>query len=861
MKSGFLIILFFLTGVSMVLAGGVQGTIRTAKGEPMPYASILVKNTSFGTMANADGQYEINLNTGSYEIQFQYVGYQTLVKVVEIGTAIITLDVTLAEEVVQLNEVKVGTGNEDPAYTIMRKSISMARFHMLEVDSWSARTYVKGTFQVLDIPFLLKGTLKKNNIEVGTTYVLESINEISFKQPNTIREKVVSIRSNLPPGTKPAINFAQLNLYRPNFLEVVSPLSPKAFAYYRFAYEGGFEDRGHWINRIRVIPRTRGQDTFEGTLYIVDNLWSIHSFHFSYIDENSINYQVQQIYSPVQDVWMPIQSEAKVSANLFGAKGEARYVTSARNYQLKVNPKYHQQPVVVDEKIDKEKAAAAKKQTIDPSLALQQKELTRKQLRKLVKNMEKEDRKDRKEKGEDVHVVRDYAFDIDTLARKKTASFWEEERQVPLTDIEVKGYKQADSLYKANGEKIKKDSIRNLPAFRVRHLIFGKTYLYGKETENEGYPTRLEFDSPIFHINNLGFFNTVEGYVLRSRAKYTHRIEKDLRWSLEANARYSFARNHLNGGLTFYRGNLKNSFQVVALRNVFQFNAANPISEAVNTVYTLLREENYLKLYEKTAVGIQWYHRFIEPLTLTTAVSYEQRTHLTNYATRGWVDRESRAFSSNDPENQELNNQTAFPDHQVWLWTTAINFQPFAKAAIYNGRRYRVNNNSPILTLYNRSGFGDTRFNQLELRLSDRARLLKADFEYLVKGGTFYGPEKPQYLMDFKNFNGNQTIFQTGGLENFRLLEYYKYSTTQSYLEAHASWQPQRLLFTYFTPLRLYGIQENIFVNTLFSNQTQLYEVGYGFKGLVKLFGAEVVTTFQDGKYVQTGVRVRLAIE
>jgi hypothetical protein len=847
-------------------AGGVRGTITNTKKDRMPFASIVVKGTGIGTMANEDGKYEISLKPGTYELQFQYLGYQVLTRTVEIKDDFITLDVVMEEAVVQLNEVKVGSDGEDPAYTIMRKTISMARFHSLEVDSWSARTYVKGSFRVVDVPFLLERPLKKNNIQVGTTYVLESINDLSFRQPDVVKEKAISIRSNLPPGTQPSINFAQLNIYQSNFVGIVLPLSPKAFAYYRFTYEGGFEERGQWINRIRVTPRTKGQNVVEGSIYIVDQLWSVHSYRFGFTDENGIKYNLQQIYTPVQEVWMPIQAEITVKANLFGAEGEARYVTSVRNYQLQINPKYHQKPVVVDEKIDKEKAAEIRKQAIDTETALKQKELTRKQLRKLSREMEKEDRRERKDRGEDVTVLRDYSFQVDTLARKKPSGFWDEERQVPLTDTEIKGYQQADSLYKANEEKIKKDSLKNLPKFRLMHLLFGHTYNYGKQTENEWYPRTLSFDTPLLNLNNpeyfinntLGYYNTVEGVVLRTRARYTERMSKNLRWSLEGNLRYSFGRDRLNWGLAYNYGKNSHSVTLSAGRNIFQFNPSNPIPEGVNTTNTLLWERNYLKIYEKVYASVQWYRRFTEQVAVTTSFSFEHRTRLANITEKSWFNYEKRTFTSNDPQNIETNNQTVFPDHNAWIWQTQLTIRPFAKAGIYNGRRYIINNNSPIFTLSNRSGFGDVRFNHLEAGVSDEFRLLKGEFKYLVRGGTFYGPDKPQYLMDFKHFNGNQTRWQPEGFDFFRLLDYYNYSTTQNYLQGHARLQLNRLLLTQFTSLRLYGIKEYVFANALATTQTNVYEVGYGFGGFLKILGAEVVTTFQNGKYVQTGFRLKL---
>ncbi len=859
MLRSLLSLLLVLFSLPSALAGGVRGTVRNPKGEALPFASILVKGTTIGTVANDEGRYEINLLPGKYDVQFQFLGHKTTVRTVEVGADFGQLDVTLEEVAVNLAEVRIGQGREDPAYTIMRKAISTARFHQLEVAAWSARTYVKGTFRITDIPFLAKGLLKKANMQVGTTYVLESINELTFKQPNTVREKVISIRSNLPPTAQPSINFARFSFYDPQLGDIISPLSPRAFSYYRFEYQGFFQEGDKTVNKIRVIPRSRGQNVLDGTLNIVDGTWSIHSLSFAYTDENGFNYTLRQLLTPIQDVWMPVSSEISLKASYLGAKGEGRYVTSLRQYQVTVNPRYHQVPTVVDERIDKEEAAALKSQKVNPKAPLAQKQVTRKQLRKLARAMEKEDQVERKEKGEDVAVVRDYSFGIDSLARTRPTTFWDGERQVPLTEIEVKGYTQADSLYKARQAQIRRDSIKNTPKFRFPHLLTGHTYHYGQRSETEWYPRSLTFESPLMGLTKLDFFNTVEGYVLKSRLDYAQRLGRFTRWNAGLAARYSFARQRLNGGINVGYTNPKRAFTLSAGRNVFQFNAANPISEGINTIYTLLTEQNYLKLYEKTYLTLTGFQRLSDKISLSVGASFERRFRLQNNTTQVWRDVDNREFSSNDPQNLELGNETAFPTHSVTVLNTAITYRPFARAAIFNGQRFSINNNSPNFTLRNRSGFGGTTFNQLEFSVNDELRVGKGSLRYLARLGTFYGA-KPQYLMDFKHFNGNQTIFQNEGLENFRLLDYYTFSTADRYAQVHGDYAFRKFLLTQIPALQLAGLRESVLVNSFFTKNTNLFEVGYGFSGILKTLGLEVVTTFQDGKYRQIGFRIRTAL-
>ena len=59
-----------LISLTETYAGGLRGRITTQQNEPLPYAGIVVKGTSNGTMANAEGSYEFVLEPGSYEIIF-----------------------------------------------------------------------------------------------------------------------------------------------------------------------------------------------------------------------------------------------------------------------------------------------------------------------------------------------------------------------------------------------------------------------------------------------------------------------------------------------------------------------------------------------------------------------------------------------------------------------------------------------------------------------------------------------------------------------------------------------------------------------------------------------------------------------
>ncbi len=868
LRKTYILALIFLIFCSFsIFAGGIKGIIKNTKGEQLSFASIIVKGSSKGTMANEEGKYELSLEKGSYTIIFQYLSHKTLEKTVEIGSDYVIFDAILEEQSVALNEVKFSAKAEDPAYTIMRKAISMARFKILELDSYTARTYVKGTGQVQEVSGMLKLLAgkkieKETGIKIGQTYVIESINDINFKQPSNVKEKIISTRNNFPKQLQDQganlIGVSRTNFYNPNpFNGMISPLSPVAMAYYKFKYEGDFIENGLTVNKISVTPKSQNDNVFSGVINIIEDSWYIHSLSLKFSGDNYTN-TIKLIYSPFKEVWLPVSYSFRADFDAFGAKGFLNYVTNVRNYAVYLNEKYHQKPVVIDERIDKAEAIALKDEKVDTKTSLKQKEITRKQLEKFLKSAENEDKKERKSKGEDVALVRSYSFEIDTLSKKRSSDFWNTERQVPLTEFEIKGYAQADSITKANAGQYKKDSIKNLPVFKFSHLIMGKTYNYGKRDDLYSfYPRSLTYTSPIFELGNA---NTVDGYYLQGSLKYETREKLTKRTSLFTDLRYAFGREAFNWDLGYYHLQDYHTFEIKGGSYIQQYNTNNPISNLVNTLFTMFGEENYLKIYQKNYLNFEYRNRFSEKLTLTFNLEYAKRKELQNLTNfKPWIDTKDKEFTSNQPNALELNDNKFVNPEQ----TTAeffFSYRPFAKKRTFNNREITINQGNPIFRVKSTNGLmSDGNFSRLEGSYEQTFELEKlGDLHILANYGGYL--KAPTYFSDFRHFNGNQTFIRSFSFDAYRNLEYYLHSTKGNYLEIFAANNFQKFLITQITPLRIYGLKESIFANYLnVQNQNFNYlEVGYGISGIGKFLGLEVVGNFVNGQYGSTVLRVKL---
>ncbi|HRW99504.1 MAG TPA: DUF5686 family protein, partial [Cyclobacteriaceae bacterium] len=395
--------IFKITGLVLALcssafAGGIRGKVTTDDGSPLAYATIFVKQTGSGAVTGLDGDYEISLLPGSYELVFQYLGYESVSKEVVVSESWISLDIVLKSQAIVLQNVTITAADEDPAYTIMRKAIAKAKFHTQEIDTYSAKVYIKGKGRLKDYPWIAKKALEKEGVTKDRLFISESVSEVIYTRPNKFEEKVIAVYSNGNDNDTSPNEYVFGSFYEPEIAETISPLSPKAFSYYRFEYQGTFKDRSYDVSKIKVTPRSRGDNVFEGTLFIVEDWWSIHSLEFE-VTKLGIDFQVKQIYNPVEDkVWLPVSQQFQVEGKVFGFEFEYEYLATVKDYKITLNPDLQLDMKVIDEKLEKEYSEQIKTQFSRKDQDLKErlesgKEITNKELRKLVKEYEKEELK------------------------------------------------------------------------------------------------------------------------------------------------------------------------------------------------------------------------------------------------------------------------------------------------------------------------------------------------------------------------------------------------------------------------------------------------------------------------------------
>ncbi len=100
----------------------LSGYLKDASnGETLIGATVLVKETSNGTISNVYGFYSLTLPQGTYQINYTYVGFESQTKTVELNENV-RLDVELELDNQQLEEVVVTAEKEDANVTSIEMS-------------------------------------------------------------------------------------------------------------------------------------------------------------------------------------------------------------------------------------------------------------------------------------------------------------------------------------------------------------------------------------------------------------------------------------------------------------------------------------------------------------------------------------------------------------------------------------------------------------------------------------------------------------------------------------------------------------------------------------------------------------------
>ena len=331
----YLIIALFLFGISSFHGQHLKGVITNIKGQPLPFATVYIKNSTYGVAANSYGEYFIELQHGNHQLIFSYVGYSAIEKEINITKSSQNLSIQLSPSSEELMELEIVSNTKNKAKEIIKSVRNKKNIFEIGDFNFSYNQYTKNSIEKRQIKSINNDKDSNSKLSLDTSLnvnfdnnilkFIESYSTIYFQKPNkyywdysgyhdfadTKNNQSYSVSADMGYGEYQIvpdyeneddrnisdelmdinINLYDNNIDLPNITEkaVVSPLGFNSFIYYKYDLEGSFYNEKDKIYKIKITPLFKGEPLFEGLLFIEDETYRIVSYEFK-VSGPKLNY-------------------------------------------------------------------------------------------------------------------------------------------------------------------------------------------------------------------------------------------------------------------------------------------------------------------------------------------------------------------------------------------------------------------------------------------------------------------------------------------------------------------------------------------------------------------------------------------
>ncbi len=864
------ILLSFVSG--SLFSQVFKGTIRSSDGETIPFASIYIKQLTTGTTTNLNGEYSIQLDPGEYVVTFQALGFNKVEDKIVIGKIDVVKDIILPKQQYKIKEVRVYSGKEDPAYAIMRKAISLAPYFLRQIKHYKSSVYLKGGFDMAKVPRLFRKQLKDEGIVQGKTYAAESINEITFDAPNKYTHRQISKRSTIPNDSEDQVlQFINYSFYDSDSELAISPLSRKAFSFYNFRYEGFFEQGDYTVDKIKVTPKRKNQKLFEGYIYIVDQLWNLHSVDL--VNEQFFGkIKVNQVLDQVKGkAWLPVSHHFDVDVNTMGFKVTANYGGSVKyedvvlNDDLAVPQSLQEAYMKVEKDKEIEQEVIAQQQTKEQKEIeelMKKDDLSNRDMLKLSRMIEKENKeKEREGKGLKLDSWEDnYKIIKDTVPADSID--WNKIRPIPLSKEEIQSFGIKDSLTLAKAgltaDSVKYQKERSKTSVILAKLMGGWKYYLCDSTltvRHQGFlsPNTFNFD-PVDGWQYVQYLST--SYYMK---------DKTQRLDVRTNLKYGFASNKVLWKIRSYYNLdfIKHTvFELAAGQwsSDFKEEKGFGIHPLVNSVSSLFFKENYTRLYRKDFVTISGKTDLANGLVFSAGVTYKNAKQLFNQTEFSFIDTDEDYHGNNDIGNID---GAFFQSRKNFIVESSISYTPRYFYTLNKGRKRMVESDYPTFSLMYKQGFPDilnstSKFSMAEFKIKqDLDWNYLYSLKYSLRGG-YYFDNEDMHFSDFAHFKTRDIpVSITEFYHSFALLNDYAYSTNQWYINANLFYSSPYILIKNIPFLQDKLWNENIYFSYLHQpDYTNYGEVGYGVSQIFMMVNIAAFVGIKDFEYNSWGIHI-----
>ncbi|MFA6770193.1 MAG: DUF5686 and carboxypeptidase regulatory-like domain-containing protein, partial [Bacteroidales bacterium] len=807
--------LFFAAHIS---AAVFSGTVLDARGIPVPYATIYIREIATGAATDTEGRFRISLKPGKYNCEVSSLGYKKKKFSLEMSSKNINKTIVLEDEIYQLSDVYIKVGKEDRSFFIMRNAIARAPYHKQQVRNYQSMVYTKGNVIITKLPAILKlqAGKKKTNLVLNKTFVLESHSALDFDWPDQYNETIKAFSSTVPAEINPAdisgVNTA--SIYDRMFYGKLSPLAPEAFNYYNFIYEGICKEENRIINKIRITPKRGDSKLVSGHIYIADDLWNVTCAHFL-IRETGVNIELKVNFNEIApQIMMPTSYSMDLDISVMGVKATG-YYSSSVSY-LSVNK-------------GETNISLAQIATPDSIKSTREARLFAKKSVKIIE--EKRAQKEKPVKREKAYELkRDSSIKrvVDSMAIKRDSSYWTDIRVVPLQPQEINSYKEADSL-KKEFDKVFDEEAARLVDRTTGNKILDKVMFDARYKVNKKLTLGYGGLSRV-----IGGFSFTDGYWLGQNLYGSYKFRENKTLIIEPSLYYSTYRRKMMWQVDalFNYSPLKLGKAFLSVGDFSRdISNSSPVSDFVSSYASFLFAQN-----PKKYLSARWLQAgnsidIITGLNLEVMLSYSSVEPLEN----GNIKTLSRKQpQSNRPINIYEVEQQA---HKNLEYSVTLRFTPHYYYKIVKGRKVYVKSTWPTFSLNLKGTLpnSDPAFSNwamVSFSLAQRVKTgLYSNLIYNAQVGTFYN-KKNIYLDNYNHFRASDILLTEKSFTwDLMLANPYLYSTPNEWVRYNAEFRSGYIFLNYLPFLNSALYIESLYLKGLWLPDKKIIhsELGYSF--------------------------------
>jgi len=369
----FLSLIVLLCFISSIQAQTViKGKVTDAEsGDPIPFASVVIKGTSVGSPTDFDGFYTIEGDAASDTLLVSFIGYETKYKVYQKGITQ-TINFQLTPEAKGLDDFVVfAREEENPAFAIMRSVIDNKRTNdkrtldayeydsynkiQIDVDNISEqlrnKKYMQKISAVLDSIEVIAG---EDGKPILPLFISESLSKFYYRDnPRLQKEEIertrikgVAIEDGSLISQVIGSSFQEYNFYqnRMNIVEkeFASPIGDAWRLIYEYELQDSLYLGDEFVYLLEFKPKNDQELAFFGNLWITKSDFAIKQIDATMQSTANLNFidriKIQQELERTETgAWLPIKSRILIDATEITKKSAgflAKFYSSNKNIKI-----------------------------------------------------------------------------------------------------------------------------------------------------------------------------------------------------------------------------------------------------------------------------------------------------------------------------------------------------------------------------------------------------------------------------------------------------------------------------------------------------------------------------------------------